>query len=199
MKPRKCEEAKMTVMDVIYMRHAVRAYVEEPVDRETITTLLMAAVHAPTAMHEEPWVFTIIQDKDVLKNLSDDAKKLLAAGMEDIPPEHRKNAEKMVKDPDFNIFYNAGTLMVIWAKPMGPFVTADCWLAAENLMLAACEMGLGTCVIGFAVSALNTPQWESRLGLHGKMTAVAPIIIGYPDGEPKPVARKKPEIAAWLT
>jgi hypothetical protein len=50
--------------------------------------------------------------------------------------------------PDFCVFYDAGTLIAIGAKPLGPFVTADCWLVAGNLMLAACALGLGTCCIG---------------------------------------------------
>jgi hypothetical protein len=40
---------------------------------------------------------------------------------------------------------------------------ADCWLAPENLMLAACAKGLGACVIGLAVSALSTPEWKAEL------------------------------------
>jgi nitroreductase len=98
---------------------------------------------------------------------------------------------------EFNIFYDAGTLVVICAKPMGPFVAADCWLAAENLMLAACAMGLGTCVIGSAVPALNTPAVKAELGIPAEYSAVAPIIVGGPSGETRPTARREPEILAW--
>jgi len=45
------------------------------VDRETITYLLDAAVHAPTAVHEEPWSFVIIQDTQLLKTLVGSRKK----------------------------------------------------------------------------------------------------------------------------
>jgi nitroreductase len=102
-----------------------------------------------------------------------------------------------VARPDFDIFYHAGTLIVICAKPAGPFVVADCWLAAENLMLAACALGIGSCVIGFAVSALNTPEWKTALGVPEEMTAVAPIIVGIPNGDTPPVSRKAPEILSW--
>ena len=79
----------------------------------------------------------------------------------------------------------------------GPFVAADCWLAAENLMLAACARGLGTCVIGFAVSALNTPEWKTELKIPVEMNAIAPIIVGVPVGETALVPRKQPEIVIW--
>lgn len=85
-------------------------------------------------------------------------------------------------NPEFCVFYDAGTLIVICAKPMGPFAVADCWLAAENLMLAACAMGLGTCCIGSAVPALNTVDAKAELGIPLDVTAVAPIIVGVPSG-----------------
>jgi hypothetical protein len=43
----------------------------------------------------------------------------------------------MLADPAFNIFYDAGSLIVVCCKARGRFVDADCWLAAENVMLAA--------------------------------------------------------------
>ncbi|MFX8160667.1 nitroreductase family protein, partial [Acinetobacter baumannii] len=86
-----------------------------------------------------------------LHRLSESAKASLATEGRKL---HLANIERF-SSRDFNVFYNAGTLIVIYGKPMGPFVVADCWLAAENLMLAACAMGLGTCVIGLAVAALN--------------------------------------------
>jgi nitroreductase len=75
---------------------------------------------------------------------------------------------------------------------------ADCWLAAENLLLAAYAQGLGTCVIGFAVSALNTPEWKAELKIPSEMTAIAPMIVGVPAGVTPPVPRKPPEIISWI-
>lgn len=102
----------------------------------------------------------------------------------------------MTSDPSYHLFYNAGALIVIYGKPMGPFVAADCWLAAENLMLAACTAGLGDCVIGLAAPALNSPEWKKLLDVPAELTAYAPILLGYPAGTPPP-ARKAPEIISW--
>lgn len=184
---------EMGVLEAIYKRRAVRDFRLEKVDEDAIRALAAAAVQAPTAMHEEPWLFTVIQDRGILKELSDSAKRHFRREMKP-DSRHTREALALLEDEDFNIFYNAGTLIVIWAKPTGPFASADCWLAAENLMLAACAQGLGTCVIGFALSALNTPVWREKLGLHDKMVAVAPIIVGVPATEPVPVPRKPPEI-----
>ena len=190
-------EASMSAMDAIFHRRAVRDYAPQKIDQTVIRILLDAAVHAPTAVHEEPWAFAIVQDRNTLKRLSDDVKELLASGADSIHPLLGRHASDRFTTPEFNAFYNAGTLVVIYGKPLGPFVVADCWLAAENLMLAACANGLGTCPIGLAVASLNTPQWKIELGVPAEMTAIAPIIVGLPAGETPPVPRKPPEILSW--
>jgi len=193
----KCE-ASMSVMDAIQHRRSVRDYASKTIERKVIQTLLDAAVHAPTAMHEEPWSFAVIQDKEVLDRLSESAKKLVHNEAQGSDTDRAKHTLHVVDKPDFHVFYNAGTLIVIFSKLQGAFAVADCWLAAENLLLAACAQGLGTCVIGFAVSALNTPEWKSELKIPAEMTAIAPMIVGVPAGETSPVPRKAPEILSWL-
>jgi nitroreductase len=190
-------EVSMSAMDAIFHRRAVRDYAPPKIEQTVIRILLDAAVHAPTAMHEEAWAFAVIQDRNLLKRLSDDVKKRVVTGSDGIHPLLGGHAPDRFTTPEFNAFYNAGTLVVICGKPLGPFVAADCWLAAENLMLAACAAGLGTCPIGLAVEALNTPQWKKELGIPAEMTAIAPIIVGLPAGETPPVSRKPPQVLCW--
>lgn len=190
-------ETAMSVMDAIFRRRAVREYMPQRIEQVVIRTLLDAAVHAPTAMQEEAWAFAVIQDKDLLRRLSDDVKERLATDSNGIHPLLGGHAPDRFTSPEFNAFYTAGTLVVICGKPLGPFVVADCWLAAENLMLAACAAGLGTCPIGLAVEVLNTPQWKKELGVSAEMTAIAPIIVGLPAGETPPVPRKPPQVLCW--
>ncbi len=57
---------------------------------------------------------------------------------------------------------------------------------------------IGTCVIGFAVSALNTPEWKAELKIATEMTAIAPMIVGVSAGATTPVPRKAPEILSWV-
>jgi len=189
--------SNVSIMDAIYQRRAVRSYTSKTVDKPTIAMLLDAAVHAPTAMHEEPWAFAVIQDKALLQRISESAKQILEKEAKKSLPEQQAYILELIRQPDFNIFYNAGTLVVIYGKQVGEFVVADCWLAAENLMLAAYSFGLGSCVIGLAVAALNTPELKKELGIAGNMVAYSPIIIGTPVDKIQPVPRKKPEIIIW--
>ena len=133
-----------------------------------------------------------------MDRLSDHAKQQVWKDAQSAAdPDLAKRYIKIISNPAFNIFYNADTLIVIYGKPMGPFAEADCWLAAENLMLAACAAGLGSCVIGFAVPALNMPEWKRELGVPAEMTAYAPILLGYPAGSPPAATRKPPEVISW--
>ena len=190
-------EFSLNVMDAIQHRRSVRDYTSQTIEKNVIHALLDAAVHAPTAMHEEPWSFAVIQDRNLLNRLSESVKERVRSQAQGSDSQHAKHSLELVNKPDFHVFYNAGTLIVIYGKFQGPFVVADCWLAAENLMLAACAKGLGTCVVGFAVSALNTPEWKTELKIPVEMDAIAPIIVGVPVGESPLVPRKQAEIATW--
>lgn len=98
---------------------------------------------------------------------------------------------------DFNIFHGANTLIVICAKQLGQFVVADCWLAAENLLLAAQSIGLGSCVMGSAVTALNLPKVKMELGIPDEYSVIAPIVVGFQSGEVKATPRKDTLILSW--
>jgi len=180
--------------EAIFERSSVRNYTGVRLSEEALQELLAAAVRAPTAMHEEPWQFVIVQDPATLNRLSDLAKRLFTAELARLHPE--RAAKSPFTQRDFNVFYDAGTLIVICARAPGPFAAADCWLAAENLMLTAQAMGFGSCVIGSAVSALNTPEVKRELGIPATSTAVAPIIVGTAKGAWPATARKPPEVVA---
>ena len=190
--------------DVIYARRAIRSYQADVVDEVRIRALLDAAVHAPTAMHQEPWRFVVVQNRAILKRISDRAKEMVlneAAHHGDLLKTHEVPAHaiaSLLADPAFNIFYDASTLIIIGAVPANDFVSADCWLAAENLMLAACADGLGTCVIGFAVGALNTPDIKSELGIPDDIRVFAPIIVGVERGDAPSTPRKAAVVVNWI-
>lgn len=197
-------ERPLSALDVIFTRRSVRAYARHKLDQATIRALLDAAVRAPTAMHAEPWLFLVIQDGDTLKRYSDLAKTMAIAEMEEHSSERwRRDTDRdgfleQLRDPSFSLFYDAGTLIVIYGRSKGPFVVGDCWLAAENLMLAACALGLGTCVIGAAVAALNSPEAKEEFRLPSGALGVAPVVVGVPTGptlEAPP--RRDPEIIWW--
>lgn len=189
-------EVEMSLYEAILARRSVRSYTTQQLEKGVISSLLEAAIRAPTAMHGEPWAFVIIEDKQLLRNLSDQAKPMLLRMMH-----HHQQAFKLFELPgnqNFNIFYNAGTLILICGNTKIYSSEADCWLAAENLILAACAMGLGSCIIGCALPILNLAETKIKLGIPHDFTVVAPIVIGYPDDAPTPTSRKHPLILSSI-
>lgn len=194
--------AEYDVLRAIHERRSVRAYTGEPVGSAVVRELLSAAVRAPTAMHREPWRFAIVQNGATLQRWSDRAKAMLLQreaaigwGAMALP---RPAAVPLARDPGFNLFYDAGTLIVVCRSRKERFAEADCWLAAGNLMLAAQARGLGTCVVGLALPVLNSAAVKRELRIPPGGAAVAPIIVGHPRERADPEPRKPAEILRWI-
>jgi nitroreductase len=84
--------------------------------------------------------------------------------------------------------------MLISAAAQGAWVVEDCTLATENRMLAAYNLGLGSCWIGLAQSYFKTPEGKAALGLPAACEPVAPIILGRPKATAPCVARKESDV-----
>jgi nitroreductase len=186
----------MELMQAIHNRRAVRSYNPSVVDEVTIQSLLAAAVRAPSALNAQPWRFAIVQDPRTLARYSALAKERSAARAHD--PEVEQYSSQL-HDPSFNIFYDAGTLIVICADTRDPWAEAACWLAAENLWLAATEHGLGACCVGLALGVLNEPAIKAELSIPPEMQAIAPLIVGWPASPVSPVERATPYVLSWQT
>ena len=185
----------MELMETIYNRRSVRFYTEETVDKDTIEELIKAGIQAPSAMNVQPWAFAVIQDKELLQKISDETKVCLLASLSERP--YLECYRQLFSDPEFHVFYNAPALIITLAKPEGAYASGDCTLAAQNIMLAAHSLGLGSCWIGFAQMSLNTPELKEQLGIPKEYTIVAPLIIGHPAKASVAVIKKEPEILFW--
>ncbi len=188
--------ASISVLDALCDRRAVRHYMDKAIDEKTIRTLLEFAVQAPSAINSQPWSFAIVQKPDLLNEISDGAKKTLA--QDPRWKSEAKHAPNRFLDPAFNIFYGASTLIIVCATQEGLVPEADCYLACQNMMLAAYGMGLGTCPIGLAWDILRTDSMKQKLGIPVGHFPVLPIIVGYPS-EPTPrTPRNPPRILNWI-
>lgn len=185
----------MELREAINNRRSIRSYTDVKVSKKMIDELFQAAVQAPSAMNAQPWAYAVIQDEILLKEYSTKAKQYLLASMDKTPIFNKYKS--WFENPDFNIFYNARSLVIILAKAEGFHTAMDCCLAAQNLMLTAHSLGLGTCWIGFARNFLNLPEIQNELGIPSGYEVVAPIIVGYPQVNPPAVPKKAPEVLFW--
>lgn len=185
----------MNIAEAITTRRSVRNYTDQQIPRLHIQQLLSAAAQAPSAMNSQPWAFSVIQDKALLKSFSDLAKSHLLTLIEDLPALEKYRGA--LSSEAFNIFYNASTLLTIYARPLDPHPEIDCSLAAQNVMLLAHSLGLGSCWIGFAEPLLNLPAVKKELNIPEEYSAIAPLILGYPAVLTPALPKKEPEIIFW--
>jgi nitroreductase len=194
------------VLKNIYARRSVRTYSEQPVEEEQIREIIKAGTHAPTGMNTQPLRFAVISNKAKLKECSDVAKHMfmenLRFGMESATPEHRAKMEGYIRtlsDPNFNLFYDAPVLVLVFAAPNAITPDEDGSLAAENMMLAAASMGIGSCWIGFAKPLGHNPKVMAELGIPMDHKIIAPLIFGHPKNKGmEPSKRDEPLIMKWI-
>lgn len=180
----------MDFLQVVQQRRAVRKYRDVPVDPALIERLLGVAVLAPSAMNLQPWAFAVIAGAAQVDEYARRAKDYLLAQTNPFNP----RLHELLSDPDLSIFYHAPALLLVLARSDDGQAKEDCCLAAQVLMLATREAGLGTCWIGFGRPWLNLPETRVELGLPHDYHVVAPIVLGFPQAWPPSHERNAPEI-----
>ena len=184
--------------ELMEKRRAIRDYQDKEVPLEVVREIINDSIKAPNAGNRQIWGFVIVRNKARMKELSDLNKKTVLAGIEANPNSPMKVYEQMLRNEDYNVFYNAPCLVYITGPAKAPTLAADCALLAAYFMLAATARGLGTCWIaqgGF----IRDPEILKDLGLPDGHQLVAPIILGYPKAIPPMPERNAPNILKVLS
>ncbi|MDV4343019.1 nitroreductase [Methanoculleus sp. YWC-01] len=185
------------IFSVIRERRSVRNYTGREVPDEALRAIIAAGIQAPTALGLQPWQFVVVRDRDLMRRASDYCKPIL---IEKIGEESRPGTEEFLaalKTPEFSIFYNAPVLvLVLGARDVASSVL-DCTLCAENMMLAAWALGIGSCWIGAAALIEQNPEILAAMKVPGDHQIVAPLIFGYPAPLSAKPARREPRIT-WV-
>src|SRR5579871_2074670 len=185
----------MELMEAIYQRRAVRNYTDRPVSKTALMNLLRAAIQAPSAVNQQPWAFAVIRGRRRLDEFSERAKQHMLAVLPQSLALHRRSDQ--LTSTGYHVFHHAGALIVIYGKPAQFSANEDCCLAAQNLLLAAHGMGLGTCPIGFVRPWLELPTIKAELRIPVNYSAVMPIVVGWPSGKTEATPRMDPDVVCW--
>jgi nitroreductase len=174
-------------------RRSVRNYTPEPVAKEQIETILEAGTWAPTGMQRQPWRFIVIENKELIKYVSDETKAMVKQMM---PPIAKQFASK-----EDIICYSAPVLILICAEIDRQWENVnllDSVLAAQNMFLKAYELGLGTCYMGFISLLNNNPEALKKIGIPDSCQLQVPLILGHPKSKPGIGKRNKPNVLKWI-
>jgi len=174
------------VLRAIIARRSTRKYKNEQISPEQLDVLLEAAIWAPSGGNNQSWLFTAIQNRDVLEKLNSEVKKGFGRYVPDDDYPGKHHAIDQAKREDFNFYHNAPTLIIASNKPNYENAMADCALALENIFLAAQSLGLGTCYINqlhWLRDDAGVRNYLFELGIPLEHTICSSAAIGFIDKE----------------
>jgi len=183
----------MTFTDLLKNRRSIRDFQDKNVPMNLIEEILQESTLAPSASNNQPCRFSIVHCRKTIKALSDESKANLledyAGNKKSLLPQYID----MLKDENFNVFYNAPCVIFIIGSKSVKSLDVDCALAASYIMFSAVERGLGTCWVNLG-SNIRDPQSRALLAIPDGCRIVAPIILGYPKAIPPVSERHAPQI-----
>ncbi|SFI16434.1 Nitroreductase [Tindallia magadiensis] len=144
-------------------RRSIRKYAERPIEKEKVENLLKAALLAPSSKKSQPWEFIVIDDKEILSELSR-SKEKGAGFVKDAPM-----AILVMADPEKSD---------VWVE--------DTSIASTLIQLQAHSMGLGSCWVQVRNRKCNEEVTAEKfiknlLSIPDKICVEALITVGYPD------------------
>ena len=177
------------VIQALLERRSIRKFTDQPVDRETLATILNAGIHAPSARNTQPWAIVALTKPADIAQLNQALKKAVTR------PGFDQYAALVTPDAYSINFKTAPVFVIVSVDPAETLCPAeDGALALGNILLAAHSLGLGGCWVNQFRYAADEP--ETRLVLTGfgipegnKIIGCA--VLGYPAvANPKAPARK---------
>lgn len=164
-------------LECILTRTSVRQYQpDRTISRDTVETLLRAAMSAPTAVNKQPWAFIALDDRAALDSL---AQVLPYARM-------------LTKAPLAIVTCGDLSKAIDGEDADKGFWIQDVSAATENLLLAAHAIGLGAVWTGVYPDAERVKDVQERLGLPANVIPLAVVPVGYPTGPQKPKEKWDP-------
>ncbi len=204
-------------------RRSCRNYKDDPVDRKILSDLVKIGVTAPSGTNSQKWTFTVLDERQkvlrfaektanffkrlnkmagnaiIRRALSLVGKKELESYYQDYYETVSDRLAEWEKTGKDILFHGAPAAIIVGMAPGASCPAEDALLASQNILLGAHSMGLGTCLIGFAVEALkNEPSLKQSLEIPAENHVYAVIAVGYPDEKYKQVTGRKKVTPVFL-
>ena len=185
------------VMNTILHRRSIRRFNDRQIEEPALRQILQAGLYAPSAGGRQGVIFAVCQNREINERLGKIKRANSNPHMANGDNYVSREQPSIADDPKLiNAFYGAPTVITLFAPKNFLFSQEDCAAAAENMMLAADSMGIGSCYIGQGWTAFADPYGQEKLREWSIPTdhyAVMQLLLGYPregDKHPAPKPRK---------
>jgi len=193
----------MEFENVITERHSTRAFLDKSIPREIIEKLLFLSTRGPSAINLQPWEFTVVMGEErqrlsrvLVKSMRERNISCGPGAVRPLPEYFMDRQRKLMdsilpyleKGTDFQDFINEGSCN-FYGAPVAIIFTidqvfsksrlVDVGIAVGYMVLAAHNMGLGTCPIGL-ISAF-ADEIKEMLNIPEDKDVVIGVAVGYPD------------------
>ena len=150
-------------------RQSVRAYTNQPVDKEQLERILESARLAPSACNAQPWKFIVVDNPEIKNKLADTTSSKVL-GINHFTKQAPVHIVVVMEGANFNS--NFGSLVKRKHFPL-----IDIGIAAEHICLAATAEGLGSCMIGW----FDETAVKKLLNIPKSKRPVLIITLGHPE------------------
>jgi nitroreductase len=211
------------VEDVIYRRRSVRFYRKKQVPEYLVRRILEVGRFAPSAGNGQTWKFIVVQDQDMIHEMTNDIIGLLKRLMNftdyiETPSSLKERtarlfqrlsnnsfhpipfaAMKLIVDGKLGVWHGAPTVILLLADRRSPGNPAiDIGISGQNMVLTAHTYGLGTCWVSFCTPLSMMKKWRDRLGIRYPYKLITSIALGYPRGNPDGYVTRETQAIDWF-
>ncbi|MCH2169801.1 nitroreductase family protein [Myxococcota bacterium] len=187
----------MDIFEAMETCRAMRYLRPDPVPDELIDKLLWAATRAPSPGNSQGWEFVVVRDRDVMSQIGELVGGRMTASMgglvDTLPPSQARLLRGALHLA--NTLPQVPALFVVCSRRVYPpqdpqevFVWSCVYPAAQNLILAARALGLGSTFATWQTVAET--ELREILGIPEDVFIGATIPVGYPERDFGPVARR---------
>ena len=194
------------IIKTILERRTIRKYVSKQIPKEILEIILNAGLYAPNAGGRQSAIIVVCQDNVLNEKLGKINKNMMADIFEKngISPKMgsvSKEQPSLIDDSNIkSAFYGAPTVLTLFAQK-NYNQTGDCFVMAENIILAARSLGIGSCIVARAAETFATEEGKNiqkEWGFDENYEAKLHIILGYPDGDWPSTKPRKDNRIKWI-
>jgi nitroreductase len=178
-------------------RRSIRTYKAEQITEVELEAILQAGIYAPSAGSRQSAIIVVCQNAEINTALGKINKAAFKGRMSTETAYISKDQPSIADNAAIQSgFYHAPTVLTLFAPKNFLYSVADCYVAAQNIMLAAHSLGVGSCMVARAEDTFSSElgkRLQKEWGIDETYEAKIHVTLGYPADAKPPTAKPRKE------